>query len=323
MRFVRTLACCAALFPLVACGGGSPFQPTTPRQGASLQARSATPGSWMDETAKGQRLLYVSDDSKDAVFVYGASSNKLVGKHAIEEPLGECVDKANNVWIIDNEGLVEYAHGGTKPIGSIDMYDFYAGGFNAYSCAVDPTTGNIAVSIVNRYQGNDAGLILICTSTAECSLNEQRARAYVYFVSYDKKGDLYADGVSRDSGAFWMVKQPKGGSFATFTIRGATITTPGALVNADGVFSVGGGSSSGNSTIYQVSPNGKVNGTTLLSGANDCHQFTIQGNPKLQRLTCPNLDGKSVTKYNYPAGGAPVATIKGKFSRPFAAVYSE
>ena len=65
-----------------------------------------------------------------------------------------------------------------------------------------------------------------------------------------------------------------------------------------------------------------MTGTTQLSQANGCNQFAIAGNTKSARVTCPNDDGANVTKYDYPAGGDPVVTIKGKFARPFAAVYS-
>jgi hypothetical protein len=119
-----------------------------------------------------------------------------------------------------------------------------------------------------------------------------------------------------------MVKQPKGGSFAKFVVQGVTISEPGGLVNADGVFSVGGTGTSNSSIIYQVSPTGTVTGTTQLANANGCYQFAIQGNTKTQRVTCPNSTGDNLTKYVYPAGGSPVVTIKGKFEAPFAAVYS-
>jgi hypothetical protein len=279
----------------------------------------------MDSEAKGQRLLYITDSEANAVYVYGASSNKLVGTlEGFRDPLGECVDAKRDIWIVDSQGLTEYAHGGTTPIGSISMYDFYAGGFNPYSCAVDPTSGDIAISIVNRYQGNDSGLIMICSSDASCSLNEQRARVYVYFVSYDKEGNLYANGLKRDKPGLWMVVRPHGGSFETFTIQGATLTQPGGMVNADGVFSVAAPGTSHSTTIYQLSVSGTigtVTGTTQLAKAGDCNQFAIQGTPASARITCPNLTGGNVTKYKYPAGGDPVETIK-KLGRPFAAVYS-
>jgi hypothetical protein len=312
----------AAIATLVACTGAPPSHSQSPNLLPSTQARASSHGSWMDPSAKGQRLLYVSDPQAGSVFVYGASSNKLVGTLTqIVDPLGECVDAKNNVWIVDNDGLAEYAHGGTTMIGSIDMYYLYYGA-HPYSCAIDPTTGNLAISIVDRYQGHDAGLILVCSSDTSCAQYEEKDRVYFYFVSYDKNGNLWADGLKQTTGKFWFGMRPPGGQFQKMTLTGATISKPGGLVNADGVFSVGGTGTSGNSIIYQVSTSGTVTGTTQLSGADGCYQFAIQVNTKTQRVTCPNSSGANVTKYDYPAGGNPVVTIKGKFAEPFAAVYS-
>jgi hypothetical protein len=307
---------------LFACNAASPLQPFDfNHQPAALLARAPSHGSWMDPSAKAQRLMYVSDPGNRAVYVYAVSSNTLVGTLThFTYPLGECIDAQSNVWIVDNDQLVEYAHGGTTPIGSIPVG--YYGSQHPYSCAVDPTTGDIAISIINRYQGNDAGLILICTPRADCGSYVTHARAYVYFVSYDKNGNLYADGLKRDSGNFWMVMRPAGGVFEKFTIKGANIASPGGLVHAEGVFSVGAPGASGNSIIYQVASDGTVTGTTQLSGADGCNQFVIEGNTTTQRVTCPNSAGANVTKYPYPAGGDPVVTISGPFASPFAVVYS-
>jgi hypothetical protein len=324
VRILRLLPTALTSLALItACAGQNNSSSSGLNPPATLHERASLHGSWMDAKAKAQRLLYVSDTENNAVYVYGASSNKLVGTlGGFERPLGECVDAKSNVWIVDSAALTEYAHGGTTPIGSISMYDFYAGGYHPYSCAVDPTSGDLAISIIDRYEGGDAGLILICSSNTNCSANEQHAQAFIYFVSYDKNGNLYANGTKRGKPGLWMVMRPHGGSFQKFTISGATISAPGGLVNADGVFSVGAPGTSGNSVIYQVGANGTVTGTTQLSNANGCNQFAIQGNATKQRVTCPNSGGANVTKYNYPAGGSPVVTIKGKFAQPFAAVYS-
>jgi hypothetical protein len=307
---------------LVACSAAPSLQPQSPNVLPAAHARASSHGSWMDPNAKGQRLLYVSDTENNAVYVYGASSNELVGTLTeFARPLGECVDAKNDVWIVDSNGLTEYSHGGTTPIGSISMYYQYYGD-HPYSCAIDPTTGDLAISIVDRYQGRDAGLILVCTSDTSCTSYESRTRVYFYFLSYDKNGNLWADGLKQTTNKFWFGMRPAGGQFQKMTLTGATISAPGGLVNADGVFSVGAPGTSGNSIIYQVSASGTVTGTTQLSNANGCYQFAIQGNAKSTRVTCPNSTGANVTKYNYPAGGSPVVTIKGKFAQPFAAVYS-
>ena len=62
-------------------------------------------------------------------------------------PYGECVDKAGDVFVADFGGntgtpaILEYAHGGTKPIATLSDPGYYP-----ESCSIDPTTGNLAVT---------------------------------------------------------------------------------------------------------------------------------------------------------------------------------
>lgn len=307
---------------LAACSGISSTQPaTSPNVAASaLHARSQTSlHSWMDPRAKGQRLLYVSDTQNKAVYVFGGSSNTLVGTlTGFSRPMGECVDADNDVWIVDSDAAIEYAHGGTAPIGKIvtSYYNFTT----PYSCAVDPLTHDIAIGINHSYY-HDAGFVMVCASQSQCTDYQPAAAAYVSFVSYDKDGNLYADGVSR-SRVFGLAVRPPGGRFKKLTIKGATITAPGALLNKFGMLSLGARVTSGGSVIYQVGSDGTVTGKTQLSGAAGCSQFAIAGNGKYARVTCPNSESANVTKYKYPAGGAPLVTLSGPFAKPFAAVYS-
>jgi len=309
----------AAAGMLVACDGAtSQIQPAAFGSAPALHQLSQTSEheSWMKPEAKSQRLLYISDSKNRTVYVYAASSNKLEGSLAgFFDPVGECVDGSNNVWIVDyeNQNVTEYAHGGTQPIAGIS-----AGDGNPYSCSVDPTTGDIAIGIQNFTSA--PGWIMICASPSQCTNYTHSAVSYVYFLSYDKNGNLYADGTDRNGEGFVMAVRAAGGNFKQMTIKGATINSPGALVNKLGVLSLGQGGG-GTSTIYQIAPDGTVTGSTQLSGANDCGQFAISGNLKYARVTCPNRSG-NVTKYKYPAGGVPIVTLSGPFSTPFAAVYS-
>ena len=269
----------------------------------------------MDPSAKGQRLLYVSDEKNRAVYIYGPS-NKLEGTlTGFFEPLGECVDAANDVWIVDSGGneVIEYAHGSTTPISGIGTS---AG--DPVGCSVDPTTGDIAIGVAQFTSA--PGWLQICTlPSRQCTIYKHTPVAYVSFVSYDKNGNLYIDGNDRN-GNFVLAARAPGGNFNKITIQGATIRAPAAIVNKFGVLSLGQGAA-GTSTIYRLAPDGTVTGSTNLSKADDCTQFAISGNLKYARVTCPNLGG-NVTKYQYPAGGNPVVTISGQFSEPYAAVYS-
>src|ERR1700677_289861 len=104
--------------------------------------------SWMAQKATSQNLLYIGDNGSGGVLVYSyAPGYKLVGFLAAPRyPGGECVDKAQDVFIPDAGGggdvTFEYAHGGTAPIAILGDL-----GGGPVACSIDPTTGNLAVTI--------------------------------------------------------------------------------------------------------------------------------------------------------------------------------
>jgi hypothetical protein len=59
------------------------------------------------------------------------------------DPLGECIDKAGDVWIVNALAgqILEYAHGGTSPIATLSD-SLYMAGF----CSVSARTGDLAVA---------------------------------------------------------------------------------------------------------------------------------------------------------------------------------
>jgi hypothetical protein len=100
--------CCAlcnfvAAAMLAGCGGS---QPPIGAPGAMVQtSETATHGdrgkSWMLPESKGEDLLYVSNSSGD-VSIYRYQQRNLVGVlTGFMLPLGECVDKTANVYIVD------------------------------------------------------------------------------------------------------------------------------------------------------------------------------------------------------------------------------
>jgi hypothetical protein len=106
-------------------------------------AMQTTDRSWMVSGAINQDLIYVSN-SDNEVTIYTASSQRLVGVlTGFTQPMGECVDSTGNVYIADYaaEQLLEYAHGGRKPIKT-----FSDSPYSPYTCAIDPTTGDLAVA---------------------------------------------------------------------------------------------------------------------------------------------------------------------------------
>src|SRR5580700_6686174 len=125
-------------------GCGEPQTPiaTASQQNAPIARESAHGRSWMLPEAKSEDLLYVSNVY--TITVYSYPKGKLVGTlNNFEKPYGECVDAKGNVWITDSSfgKIYEYAHGGTKPIHTVKDPEYVP-----YGCAVDPTTGDLAVA---------------------------------------------------------------------------------------------------------------------------------------------------------------------------------
>jgi hypothetical protein len=54
--------------------------------------------------------------------------------------VGACADANGDVFIVESLSINEYAHGGTQPIATLSDPSGYG-----FGCAVDPTTGNLAV----------------------------------------------------------------------------------------------------------------------------------------------------------------------------------
>src|SRR5579871_6367789 len=128
----------AAAIAVTGCGGGSLAQSTA---NAQFLSRSA---SWMAPGLAKRDLLYLTDDGNGNVYVYSFPEAKLKGTlTGLNVPTGECVDKAGDVWIVEEgtNDIVEYAHGGTVPIATLTDPNNAPEG-----CSVDPTTGDLAVA---------------------------------------------------------------------------------------------------------------------------------------------------------------------------------
>lgn len=272
----------------------------------------------MNPSAKGQALVYVSSVLSNDVYVYSYSTQQLVGTlTGFVTPYGLCSDKKGNVWIV-NDGasqLVEYAHGGTSPLATLDD-----GGAFPEGCAVDPKTGNLAVTNFSSQSGNGnvaiyAGAKGTATLYADPSIAEYR------FCGYDDKGNLFVDGAATGS-KFAFAELPKGsGTFTDITLN-KSIEWPGG-VQWDGKYIAVGDTDA--HVIYRTEPSGAVKATTDLGGANYVNQFWISGPARKKHhkdtVLAASQDGGNFAYYNYPAGGG--ATITVDVSEPFGITLSK
>ena len=127
-----------AVAMLSGCGGS---QPPIGASGAMPQSRAIAThavrsGSWMLPEAKSEDLLYATGGCL-GICVFSYPRGKIIGSLAT---IGQsvCADGSGNVFITQNQHVIEYAHGGTSPIATLTLP-----GLDGWGCSVDPTTGNL------------------------------------------------------------------------------------------------------------------------------------------------------------------------------------
>ncbi len=266
-------------------------------------------------------LLYLSDDGDGNVYVYSFPDAKLQGTlTGLNVPAGECVDKAGDVWIVEEgtNDIVEYAHGGTIPIATLTETNNAPEG-----CSVDPTTGNLAVANAQTLSGGAGSVGVYAHAQGTPTLYTDSQMKFVLFVTYDDGGNLYADGVD-SSLAYRLAELRKNAGTLIPIAFNQSIVQPTNIQWDRKYLAVGdGGGIVGTSApvIYHVKvahSAGTVVGETPLTGTTGIFQFFIHGDTFIG----PNLGNENVLFWKYSAGGMPTKAIGG-FNDPFGSAVSE
>jgi hypothetical protein len=298
----RWFGACVALGVLAACHGSPVQSGALPNviPGAEL-GRSV---SWMAPEAASQDLLYLSDVVANDVKVYSFREGRLVGTlTGFGKPRSECADDAGNVWIADIEGrdVIEYPHGGTKPIASLDTFGVPLG------CSVDSpghylaVTGGIGGTIVSIYHEGSHGRWSNPTRYTDSAMRSP------YFCGYDSNGNLFIDGLTKSkAGRFTLVELRRRSKTLESIAISQAIDTPGQ-VQWDGKDLAIGDSGVAPSVTYRFSISGSNAteiGMTTLDGTISVRQFWIAGGT----LVGPDFN-RNAGFWRYPSGGAPIKTI--------------
>ena len=281
--------------------------PSPARLGANGDASWIRAGgaSWIRAGAANGPLLYVSSLLTRSVYILSYPRLQLVGvlgEHGWDQPVGLCSDPKGNVFLtlIYNSKIIEYPHGGTKPIATLSDPDSYPS-----SCAIDPTTGNLAAAGAGYF--NSAvyeGVAIYAGAKGKPTIYQDSYFANSGFCGYDNKGNLFEDGVTRSYQSFLLVELAKGAkTFSQITVN-QHIGWPGG-VQWDGkhitVFDNVAG------VIYGLKITGStatvVRSTTFDDSAGGYGTW-IQGD----QAVVPNEAREEVQLYHYPAGGDAIKT---------------
>ncbi len=174
-------------------------------------------------TSSSGDLLYVGSQS-DGVFVLSYPQGQIINQFQPPNDgvvFGMCSDESGDVFVLagGTPGYIyEYAHGGTSPIATLeDEYDV------PLACAVDPTTGNLAV--VNNGDPTDVAIYADAQGTPTY-YNDPSMDA-MYYCVYDDSGNLFVDGQYDDTAL--LDELPYGGtSFAGIALN-KRIARPGSM----------------------------------------------------------------------------------------------
>lgn len=261
--------------------------------------------TWMDPQAKSEELLYVADPGDDVIRVFSLVRHKLVGELSeFYEPEGACVDARGSVFFPEfNRGeVVKFPHGRKLP-----RVLLKGTAVRAFSCSIDPTTGNLAVTNFVG-SGDSQGSVMVYPHGQGTPATYTDANIYeYYFCGYDADGNLFVDGIGPSvSGGFQFAELPKGGTSFTDITLDHTINWPGQ-VQWDGQYiAIGDGSSTDISRFAISGSSGTLEGTTALESSSTMEDFWIYGSNVVVADEF-NVSSHGYTEaqyYRYPAGGS-------------------
>jgi hypothetical protein len=307
---IWSIAAVVATALLSACGSLS--NPSAPAN------ESPVARSWMAPEAKSKTLLYISDLGTDDVYVYSYPDDTLVGTlSGFSSPVRECSDSTGNVFITntDAEQVLEYAHGGSKPIATYDDK-----GFLPEDCSVDPVTKALAVTNYGPGGSNTGSLAIYKAGTKIPKIIHDNSLQAYLFCAYDGSGNLYVSALN-DVYDFVLAELPKNAKKFVHIKLDQIFKTWGD-VKWDGKYLAVG---DGISTIYDFSIGGK-HGTKVatieLKRAVNVLQFWIDGATVIAP-DGPNGGHHDAGFWKYPGGGPPHGTVGiGLFKNPSAATIS-
>jgi hypothetical protein len=269
-------------------------------QNATIAQRAR---SWMlPGTSSGSDLLYVADRN-GGLYVLTYPQGRLVGEVSLPyapNSGGICSDGNGDIFVPDRAEILEYAHGGTQPIATLDDDGGY---YEPIGCSVDPTTGNLAVTNYKDYpyHGNIA---IYADAQGDPTYYSDSEIPDPTFCGYDNQGDLFIDGgppfaeLPSGSGSFTNItlnKRINQGGQVQWDGKHITITS----LNANRIYRL------------QISGSaGKLIGMTHLKGPgrHALSQSWIEGSTIIAPIGPGQADDK-VGFWNYPRGGKALTIV--------------
>jgi hypothetical protein len=268
-------------------------------------------------------LLYVTDADDNDAYMVSLPSGKLVGKlTGFDQPTGDCVDSSGNVFIVDsqNSEIREYKHGAKRAFNVLDDHPYIPIG-----CSLDPMTGNLAVANCCGHTAMGSVAVYAHARGNPKFYVDSSVEIY-WYCSYDSRGDLFVDGIGRNSYQFALLEIPAGRhGFTSISLKPAIEGDVSLPLLWDGDDLAIASPSSGTLEQFQIRGHrGTRIHVTRLDGVSAVYgAFWIARSGKTRTLYAPIVANSiaSIGVYHYPSGGKPIADLYAVVS-PFAAAVS-
>jgi hypothetical protein len=289
--------CIVAFGALSACSGtAGSVQSAVPGQSGDRQARSFPVGERSTPP-----MVYASIPDEGYVYGFNWQSFDIAVQLTLSEVQGLCSDRAGNVFVPTGPVVYEYAHGASTPKVTLENT------FEGASCAVDPTSGDLAV--LNDPTRKGAVTVNIFSQAQGKPKTYSFSKfAYVKFGSYDNDGNLFLDGMGLGSRGFLLTELPSNKTkFVNILVR-KYIGSAGGVVWDGQYLAIADGKGAANSPIYRFAISGKVSklqGSVTLDESCGVQQFAVYKGTVVAASGCTT--DADLAYWKYPEGGSPVA----------------
>jgi hypothetical protein len=286
-RFARRALSIGAVATLMAACGGSQLPsgaPGTTSQSAMVPARDSN-------------MLYFSAFGAPNITIYGYTYPQWKLVRSFGEFLGLvnlCSDRAGDLFATNLGSVGMYSHDG-KYVQTL------SDGFWATGCAADPATGDLAVINESSRHERGASVSIFEKLHPPTKTFYDSQVAYFRSLSYDDRGDLFLDGLTRTHAPAFAVL-PRGSKTLTDVTVRPKIERPATIAWDGSHFAVQPQFRNVVDRVEVSGSRGRVVGTTTLETCAPSDFFIVGG-----RLTA---DCRSIDIFDYPAGGKPIAVLK-------------
>lgn len=289
---------------LAGCGGQATYGPGTQTD----LLKTAMPSS---HGGRGALLYLQTGEEGNYITMLTYPQGKPFGTITMKGTIwGVCADSKGDVWVDIGSKLFKFAHGGTKAIARLR---FPYSGF-ATSCAVDPSSGDLAVVQLGSTAGSTLETVINVWANAQGEPTVYPVPFEPVACAYDNNGNLFIDGLNTTTGDLALAELPKGGSqFNNITLNSTAQYAGGMLW--DGQYLavntiLPANPKSQRHSILRISVSGsegQIVGQVPLKGLAETVFFAIQGHT----LIAPTKHWGSVAYYRYPEGGTHFKRIPG------------